>query len=70
MFDVEVREGGSCVIDIVKHSSGRLDLGLVLDPIGTIQMLDFPHPDRPDGTDGVRSAYTLRTPASDHAERV
>jgi hypothetical protein len=43
-----------------KHASGHLDLGLVLDERATIPMREFPHPDRPGGTNGVRSAYRLR----------
>jgi len=57
-FTIRVPTGKRCVVDLVKHASGRLDLGLELDRERTIPMRDFPHP-RPEGAGGIRSAYRL-----------
>jgi SAM-dependent methyltransferase len=58
-FTIRVPRGKRCVIDMTKHSPGHLDLGLELDEERTIDMRDFPHPDRPQGAGGVRSAYAI-----------
>jgi SAM-dependent methyltransferase len=58
-FTIRVPRGKRCVIDMTKHSSGTLDLGLQLDEERTIPMREFPHPDRPQGSDGSRSAYAI-----------
>lgn len=59
-FTVRMPRGGFCSVVIDKRATGRLDLGLELDEHATIPMADFPHPDRPQGTNGVRSAYRVR----------
>lgn len=59
-FTLRLPRGGYCSLVIDKHTSGHLDLGLELDPRATIAMEAFPHPDKPAGTSGVRSAYTVR----------
>jgi len=58
-FTIRVPRARRCVIDMMKHSSGTLDLGLELDEERTIRMRDFPHPDRPQGSNGARSAYAI-----------
>lgn len=58
-FTLRMPRGGFCSLVLDKHAAGRLDLRLALDPVGTIPMRDFPHPDRPNGTNGVRSAYLV-----------
>jgi SAM-dependent methyltransferase len=61
-YEIRVPHGRRCVIDMTKNASGPLDLGLVLDRERTIPMLDFPNPDKPGGTDGIRSAYEVSEP--------
>jgi SAM-dependent methyltransferase len=61
-YAIRVPHGRRCVVDMRKNASGPLDLGLALDRDRTIPMRDFPNPDKPGGTDGVRSAYEVSEP--------
>jgi SAM-dependent methyltransferase len=61
-YSISLPPGRRCVVDLTKHASGPLDLGLSLDRERTIRMREFPHPGKPAGAGGIRSAYEVTEP--------